>query len=40
LGFRFHLLCADNVADVLGKVKAFNEWKKSHPQAQTFELTA
>jgi hypothetical protein len=40
MGFRFHLLCADNVASVLGKVKAFNQWKKTHPQAKTFELTA
>jgi len=39
MGFRLHLLCADNVANVLGKVKAFNRWKKSHPQLQPFELT-
>jgi hypothetical protein len=40
MGFHFHLLCADNVASVLGKVKAFNQWKKTHPQVTTFELTA
>jgi hypothetical protein len=40
MGFRLHLVCADNVASVLGKVKAFNEWKRTHPQVQPFELTA
>jgi hypothetical protein len=40
MGFRFHLLCANNVASVLGKVKAFNQWKRAHPQEKTFELTA
>jgi hypothetical protein len=40
MGFRFHPLCADNVANVLGKVKAFNQWKLTHPKAHTFELTA
>jgi hypothetical protein len=40
MGFRLHLVCADNVALVLGKVKAFNQWKKAHPQAQALELTA
>jgi hypothetical protein len=40
MGFRFHSLCADNVATVLGKVKAFNAWKRTHPQAQNVELTA
>jgi len=39
MGFRFHSLCADNVANVMGRVKAFNKWKKAHPQVQTFELT-
>jgi hypothetical protein len=40
MGLRFHLVCADNVANVLGKVKVFNQWKRDHPQAQAFELTA
>lgn len=40
MGFRLHVLCADNVANVLGKVKAFNQWKKSHPRMQAVELTA
>ena len=40
MGFHFHLLCANNVASVLGKVKAFNRWKRAHPQVTTFELTA
>jgi len=39
MGFRFHLLCANNLASVLAKVKAFNQWKKAHPQGKTFELT-
>jgi hypothetical protein len=38
MGFRLHLACADNVAAVLGKVEAFNQWKKAH--AQALELTA
>jgi hypothetical protein len=40
MGFRLHLVCADNVATVLGKVKAFNQWKMAHPQSRSFELTA
>jgi hypothetical protein len=40
MGFRLHLVCANNVATVLGKVKAFNQWKRAHPQAQALELTA
>jgi hypothetical protein len=40
MGFRLHSLCADNIAQVLGKVQAFNQWKKSHPQGQSSELTA
>jgi len=39
MGFRLHLLCADNVANVLGKVKAFNLWKKAHPQGQSSRIT-
>jgi hypothetical protein len=40
MGFHFHLLCANNVASVLGKVKAFNQLRKAHPQVTNFELTA
>ena len=40
MGFRLHLLCADDVANVLGKVKAFNLWKRAHPQEHPLELTA
>ena len=40
MGFRLHVVCADNVATVLGKVKAFNQWKRTHSQTQQLELTA
>ncbi len=40
MGFQLHLMCAENVANVLGKVRSFNEWKKHHPREQSSELVA
>jgi hypothetical protein len=40
MGFRLHRVCADNIANVLDKVRAFNEWKRTHPPVRPFELTA
>jgi hypothetical protein len=40
MGFRLHRVCADNIANVLGKVKTFNQWKRTHPQLNSLELTA
>jgi hypothetical protein len=40
MGFQLHLLCAENVVNVLGKVRSFNEWKKHHPRERSFELLA
>jgi hypothetical protein len=38
--FRFHRICADNVAEALRKTMAFNDWKKAHPRWQSSELAA
>ena len=40
LGFRFHRACADDVAEVLGKVKTFSKWIDIHPRLQSSELGA
>jgi len=40
LAYQFHRQCADQVAEVLGKIRSFNQWKKDHPKWQTSELVA
>jgi hypothetical protein len=39
MGFRLHILCANDVASVLDKVRAFNLWKRAHGHGKPFELT-
>jgi hypothetical protein len=38
MDFHFHRACAENVADVLGKVREFNSWKVVHASEKSFVL--
>jgi hypothetical protein len=40
MDFRFHQICAENVARVLGQAKAYAIWRSAHLPNSGFDLVA